>query len=129
MPTSEAVTRRIRVRVESRYDPARSRPHEGHWFFVYTVRISNESDEAVQLLTRHWIITDSDGRVQHVRGSGVIGQQPRIGPGESFEYSSFCPLRTSFGTMHGSYRMSGASAGQFDVEIAPFALGEPYAIN
>jgi len=127
--TSEAVTRGIRVRVESRYVPERSRPLHGRWFFAYTIRIANESLETVQLLRRHWIITDARGKVQQVEGPGVVGQQPRLEPGTSFEYTSFCPLETSFGSMHGTYRMETDAGEEFDAEIAPFALGEPHSIN
>jgi len=129
VPTSEAVTRQIRVNVESRHDPQRSDEDEGRWFFVYTIRIANEGSETVQLLSRHWIITDANGEVQHVRGPGVVGEQPRLEPGQAFEYSSGCPLTTPFGTMHGTYQMVTGSGEPFDVEIAPFALSLPYAIN
>lgn len=129
MPTSESVTRDIQIRVESHYDPARSDSDNERWFFVYTIRIANKGSETVQLLSRHWIITDADGEVDEVRGPGVIGQQPVLEPGQSFEYSSGCPLGTSFGTMHGTYQMVTLNGEPFDVEIAPFALSLPYAIN
>jgi ApaG protein len=127
--TSEAVTRGVRVRVECRFVPERSRPLQGYWFFAYTIQIANEGPETVQLISRHWIITDSRGKLQEVRGPGVVGQQPRLEPGTSFEYTSFCPLETSFGTMHGTYRMETDAGEPFDAEIAPFALGEPHSIN
>jgi ApaG protein len=129
VPRSEAITRGIQVEVESVYVPDRSDPAEGEWFFAYHVRITNRSAEPVQLLSRHWIITDADGEVEEVRGPGVIGEQPVILPGESHEYTSACPLGTSFGTMHGTYQMVGKNGQRFDVEIAPFALGEPHSIN
>jgi len=129
MPTSEGVTQRIRVTVESTYHPERSNPAGREWFFSYKIRIANEGDSTVQLLTRHWTITDSDGDVQEVRGPGVIGQQPVLSAGQSFEYTSFCPLSTAFGTMHGSYQMERDDGTRFDVEIPPFALGEPFSIN
>lgn len=129
MPSSSATTRGIRVEVESRFDPTRSRPQEGHWFFLYTIRITNEGPGMVRLLSRHWVITDAAGKVEEVRGAGVVGRQPVLDPGESFEYTSACPLGTPFGTMHGSYQMVTAGGEEFDVEIAPFALGEPYSIN
>ncbi len=129
MSTSETVTRGIRVHVESEYDRSRSRPDAGHWFFLDTIRITNEGDKTVQLLNRHWIITDYNGKVEEVRGPGVVGEQPVLQPGRSFEYSSACPLGTSFGTMHGSYEMTTEDGEHFDVEIAAFALAEPYAIN
>jgi len=129
MQGSEAVTQGVRVRVESHYHPERSRPPENEWFFSYGIRIRNEGTRTVQLLTRHWIITDADGQVQEVRGPGVVGQQPVLPAGQWFEYTSFCPLKTSFGTMHGTYRMVTDSGETFDVEIAPFPLGEPHSIN
>ena len=129
MPTSEAVTEGIRVQVESRYVPERSSPAEKRWFFAYTIRITNESKQAVQLLNRHWVITDEDGAVEEVRGPGVVGQQPQLQPDRSFEYTSFCPLATQFGTMEGTYEMVTPEGRSFDARIAPFALSEPYAIN
>jgi ApaG protein len=126
--TSQATTRGVLVEVQSRYIPERSRPDEGKWFFAYRVRISNSGDERVQLVSRHWIIEDAHGRADEVRGPGVIGEQPILEPGTSYEYTSFCPLETPFGSMRGSYRMSAAS-GEFDAEIAPFALAEPHSIH
>jgi ApaG protein len=126
---SEAVTRSIRVRVRSRYVPERSRPADDLWFFAYAITLTNEGTEVVQLKTRHWIITDAEGRIEEVHGDGVVGKQPVLGPGESFEYTSFCPLRTRFGTMHGSYRMVTREGESFDVEIATFSLTEPFGIN
>jgi ApaG protein len=129
MPESEAVTRGIRVHVESTFVPERSDPIAGTWFFAYAIRISNEGTEIVQLLSRHWIITDSTGRHEEVRGPGVVGEQPTLRPGESFEYTSFCPLSTAVGTMHGTYQMATDDQRSFDIEIAPFTLSEPFAIN
>lgn len=129
MPVSEATTRGIHVRAESRYAPERSEPTHGHWFFIYTVRISNHGTETAQLVNRHWIITDADGHVEEVRGPGVVGEQPILRPGEAFEYTSACPLPTPFGTMHGTYEMITPSGERFDAEIAAFTLAEPHAIN
>ena len=92
MTGSSSVTRDIRVEVKSTYVPERSDPGANRWFFAYTIRIANEGSETVQLLSRHWIITDGDGDVQEVRGAGVVGKQPVIEPGESFEYTSGTPL-------------------------------------
>ena len=103
--TSEAVTRNIRVSVEAQYSPAHSHPANQQWFFLYTIRISNEGQETVQLISRHWLITDANDRVDEVRGLGVVGQQPVLAPGESFEYTSGCPLSTAFGMMKGTYHM------------------------
>jgi ApaG protein len=127
--TSEAVTNNVRVEVESQYVPEKSQPFESEWVFAYTIRISNEGDDTVQLLSRHWVITDATGHVEEVRGPGVVGEQPVLGPGESFEYSSWCQLKTSSGVMHGTYQMLTDDGDHFDVEIAPFGLQEPYTVH
>jgi len=127
--SSEAVTNSVRVEVESRYAADRSQPFQSQWFFHYTVRISNEGEETVQLLSRHWIITDGTGRVEEVEGPGVVGEQPVLAPGESFEYTSGCPLKTATGTMRGTYQMVTEDGTHFDVEIAPFTLAEPYTVH
>jgi ApaG protein len=129
MFTSEAVTHGVRVRVRSVYDPERSRPSQNEWFFLYTIRILNEGEETVQLLTRHWIITDATGHVEEVRGPGVVGEQPILAPGEYFEYTSGCPLTTPFGSMKGTYQMVTPEGRRFDVQIAEFELSEPYTIH
>ena len=129
MSTSEAITRGIEVRVESRYVPEQSDPDRGGWLFAYTVRIANKGEETVQLISRHWIITDGNGNVEEVRGPGVVGAQPVLRPGESFEYTSACPLRTDFGTMHGTYQMLTEDGEYFDAEISAFSLSTPYAVN
>ena len=127
--TSESLTRGIRVQVRSQFVPERSDPGESEWFFAYTIRIANESDRSAQLLSRHWVITDGNGKVEEVRGPGVVGKQPILGPGEDFEYTSACPLKTSFGVMEGTYQMVSPDGEHFDVHIAPFSLSEPFAIN
>lgn len=125
---SVAVTQGVRVEVRSQYVAERSSPAEHRYFFAYTVRISNEGAEVVRLVSRHWIITDQHGRIEEVRGPGVVGEQPVLGPGESFEYTSACPLATPFGTMHGTYEMvRPGDGGRFDAEIAAFALEAPNA--
>ena len=96
------MTRGIRVQVKSVFVPERSAPREQHYFFAYHVRISNEGDETAQLLSRHWIVTNADGDVQEVRGPGVVGETPILEPGGSFEYTSYCPLTTAVGAMHGT---------------------------
>lgn len=121
---SEAETEGVRVRVHSRYLPERSSPEHGHWFFVYTVRITNTGPVKVQLLSRHWIITDARGHTEQVRGPGVVGAQPVLDEGQAFEYTSFCPLTTSSGTMHGTYQMVSEDGAQFDATVAPFLLSE-----
>ena len=129
VPNSQAITRGLEVNVEARYVPERSSPREHAWFFAYTVTLRNVGTETVQLISRHWIITDADGHVEEVRGPGVVGAQPVLKPGERFEYTSACPLRTAFGTMHGTYRMVTEDGEQFDAEIAAFSLSTPYALN
>jgi len=129
MFTSEAVTRGVRVQVYSQYDAERSEPAKNQWFFLYTITILNEGTETVQLLTRHWVITDGNGKVEEVRGPGVVGKQPILKAGESFEYTSGCPLTTPFGLMEGTYQMVGSDGEKFDVKIAPFTLSEPYTVH
>jgi len=126
---SDACTRGIRVQVRSSCVPERSDPAQGRWLFAYDVRVANEGEVRAQLLSRHWIITDADGKVQEVRGPGVVGEQPVLEPGESFEYTSACPLETAYGTMHGSYQMETDAGEHFDAEIAPFLLGEPKGVH
>ncbi|MGA2040935.1 MAG: Co2+/Mg2+ efflux protein ApaG [Bryobacteraceae bacterium] len=128
-PISDAVTNSIRVEVLSRHSPENSRPQQGEWVFEYTVRITNQGPETVQLLSRHWIITDASEHTEEVEGMGVVGEQPVLTPGESFQYSSWCPLKTPTGKMRGTYRMALAGGTQFDIEIAPFALKAAYTVN
>ena len=126
---SAATTRGIRVRVESSYVEERSSPAERHYFFAYHVRIENVGEEGAQLLARRWVITDSDGNQEIVEGPGVVGEQPSLAPGEAFEYTSFCPLPTAVGTMHGTYHMVSDAGELFTAEIAPFTLAVPHAVN
>jgi ApaG protein len=126
---SDATTRGVRVDVRTAYVPERSSPRDSRYFFAYRIRISNAGEETVQLLSRHWVITDGDGQVEHVRGPGVVGEQPVLEPGESFEYTSFCPLPTPIGSMHGNYQMVTAGGSSFDAEIPPFSLAVPNALN
>ena len=126
---SSAVTKGIRVIVESQYLSERSAPARKQYVFAYRVRISNEGTSTAQLRTRHWIITDGDGKVQEVRGEGVVGEQPVLRPGQSFEYTSGCVLETPFGSMRGSYQMEVEGGEPFDAEIAPFALAMPNSLN
>jgi ApaG protein len=123
---SEAVTKHIRVRVETEYAPSRSNPKRNHWFFLYTIRLTNEGRHTVQLIGRHWIITDAMGQVEEVRGLGVVGKQPVLEPGETFEYTSGCELRTPFGSMRGTYQMMNDKKENFEIEIPMFTLTEPY---
>ena len=123
----EQVTRSIRVRVRPEYLEAQSAPEEGRFFWSYTVEIVNEGSETVQLRSRYWRITDANGHVEEVRGPGVVGKTPVLGPGESFEYTSGCPLRTTSGIMAGSYQMTKTNGTLFDVAIPAFSLDSPFA--
>lgn len=129
MSSSEAVTRAVRVHVESRFSADHSEPARQEWFFLYTVVITNEGDTTVQLMNRHWIITTATGEVEEVRGPGVVGRQPVLRPGESFEYTSGCPLKTPFGSMRGTYEMVTEGGEMFLAEIAAFALTEPSMLH
>ncbi len=126
---SSAVTRGIRVSVTSAFRPDRSEPGQGRWLYSYTVRLANEGDVAAQLVSRHWIVTDANGEREEIVGDGVVGQQPRLEPGERFEYTSFCILKTPHGSMRGTYRMVREDGETFDARIAPFALVVPGAVN
>lgn len=130
---SDAITENIRVEVLSQYVPASSKPQESEWVFQYTVRITNQGTESARLVSRHWFITDAEGNVREVQGSGVVGEQPLLAPGQSFQYSSWCPLATPMGLMHGTYQMVSQATGgrtrQFDVQIAPFGLRARYTVN
>ena len=127
--TSEAVTRGIRVSVRARFSEQNSDAQARQWVFLYTITIRNESSVRVQLLTRHWNITDANGEVEEVKGPGVVGKQPILEPGQGFEYTSACPLKTPFGSMHGTYEMVLENGERFLAEVAPFALREPGAFH
>lgn len=127
---SDTTTRQVRIRVEPEYLPAQSAPQAQRWLFAYHVTVENHGPLAVQLLNRHWVITNGEGEVDEVRGPGVVGQQPLLPPGEVFRYSSGCPLDTPVGTMHGAYEMLIPETGErFDARIAPFRLAVPGALN
>ena len=126
---SDTTTRGIRIQVNSRYLPDRSSPKEGTYLFTYHVRITNVGAETAQLVSREWIITNAEGEVERVKGPGVVGEQPVLSPGGSFEYSSFCPLKTAVGSMHGAYQMVTDKGEQFDAVIAPFTLAVPNSLN
>jgi ApaG protein len=129
MVNSEALTQGILVKIKSQYLPERSIPTAKRYAFAYTVEIRNQGGQAARLVSRHWIITDSLGGVQEVRGEGVVGQQPDLAPGQSFEYTSWCVLPTPSGSMRGSYQMTRPEGAAFDAEIAPFHLGMPHSLN
>lgn len=127
--TSVALTYGVRVAVRSRYIPEQSSPLEKRYVFAYTIRISNESRETVQLRTRHWTIRHANGKTEEVKGPGVVGQEPVLEPGHAFEYTSGCVLSTSSGSMQGTYQMQRTNGEMFDAEIAPFELGLPVTLN
>ena len=120
-----AITDNITVRVAVNYLPEQSRAEVGKWFWAYHVRIENEGSAPVQLLSREWQITDGHGSVHHVEGEGVVGEQPVIRPGKSYDYVSGCPLNTSNGVMEGSYHMIDAAGHTIKVAIPQFALVAP----
>jgi ApaG protein len=126
---SNAITNGIRVTVSSNYIPAQSAPKARRYVFAYSVRIANEGTEAAQLKSRHWIITDGNGKVEQVRGPGVVGEQPMLKPGEHFDYTSGCVLETPRGSMEGTFQMVRSDGTEFDATIAPFALMLPYSLN
>ena len=112
--------------MRSEFVPSRSSPRDGSYLFQYHVRISNTGQETAQLISREWIVTNADGEVERIKGAGVVGEQPVLGPGESFNYTSGCPLTTPDGTMQGSYTMVTASGDTFQVEIPAFSLDSPH---
>lgn len=122
-----AITRGVQITVTPEYSSDRSSPEDGEYFWTYTIEIVNEGDEPVQLLTRHWRITDANGRTEEVRGPGVVGKQPVLKPGERFEYTSGVPLKTSSGLMAGTYQMVTEDGDDFDAEVPAFSLDLPRA--
>jgi ApaG protein len=126
---SDTTTTGIRVQVTTKFLPERSSPKESEYWFAYFIRISNVGDATAQLISRHWVITNTDGEEEEVRGDGVVGEQPVIAPGATYNYNSFCHLKTSVGTMHGEYTMRTASGETFEARIAPFTLAVPNALN
>ncbi|GAC1629348.1 MAG: Co2+/Mg2+ efflux protein ApaG [Nevskia sp.] len=127
---TDTLTRSVRILVQPRYVPEQSEPSKSHYLFAYHVTIRNEGETTVQLLSRHWIITDGEGKSEEVRGPGVVGYQPTLKPGEQFQYTSGCPLGTPVGTMHGSYQMVDIDSEEnFDAYIEPFRLAVPRVLN
>ena len=127
--TSVALTDGIRVTVVSRYIAEQSVPRLGRYVWAYTIRIANESKSPAKLLSRHWVITDSAGKVEEVRGPGVVGEQPHLAPNAVHQYTSGCVLATARGTMRGTYQMVRDDGSKFDAEIASFALELPRTLN
>ena len=121
----ESVTRNIHVLVRPKYLQSQSRPEDDHFVWAYTITIANKGVEIVTLRSRHWKITDDRGKLQEVRGDGVVGEQPTLAPGESFEYTSGVPLTTPSGFMVGTYQMETSSGERFDVDIPAFSLDSP----
>jgi ApaG protein len=119
----------IEVTVETQYLPEQSDPGADRYFFAYRIHITNIGSVAAQLVSRHWTITDAEGKVEEVRGLGVVGNQPLLQPGESFEYSSGCPLSTPVGTMQGSYQMVAEDGTRFDAPISEFVLAMPRTLH
>ncbi|MGQ0697610.1 MAG: Co2+/Mg2+ efflux protein ApaG [Panacagrimonas sp.] len=127
---SNTLTRNVRIVAQPRYVAEQSDPNAKRYFFAYHITIRNEGDSTVQLVSRHWVITSGEGRVEEVRGPGVVGHQPILAPGEAFEYTSACPLDTPVGTMHGEFNMIHSDTREaFDARIAPFRLAVPKALN
>jgi ApaG protein len=127
---SDTTTRGVRILVRPRFVPEQSDPDNGQWLFAYHITIRNTGEQTVQLVSRHWVITNGEGRVEEVRGPGVVGYQPVLKPGEEFEYTSGCPLTTPVGTMHGEFNMVVPDSGEkFDARIDPFRLAVPKALN
>lgn len=121
------VTQDIQITVLTEFVPERSDANQATYFWAYTIEIANQGRQTVQLTERHWKITDANGRLEEVRGPGVVGEQPVLKPGESFRYTSGCPLRTPSGIMTGTYRMVSESGDTFEAEIPVFSLDSPYA--
>lgn len=119
----------IEIEVATQYLPEQSNPDEERYFFAYSITVTNTGTEAAQLISRHWVITDAAGKVEEVRGLGVVGHQPFLKPGESFEYSSGCPLATPVGTMKGSYQMVAEDGTRFDAPISEFILAMPRTLH
>ena len=126
---NESELNRIQVDVETRYIEEQSNPEQNYYVFAYTITIQNKGRQAARLLTRHWVITDSNQKVQEVRGEGVVGEQPHLKPGEQFVYTSGTMLETAVGTMKGSYQMQADDGSEFDAEIDEFVLSTPRVLH
>jgi len=129
LPIFEEITNGVRVTVQSEYLENESEPHNRHYVFTYHITIANQGEVPVQLLNRHWVITNADGQTEEVNGPGVVGYQPRLAPGQSFQYSSFCPLSTPVGSMQGTYQMLQEDGSFFDAKIPIFTLAVPGSLN
>lgn len=126
---SNTETEGVRITVKAAFWPERSSPDNNQWAFTYAVTVKNEGTRAATLRARHWVITDANGRVEEVRGEGVVGKQPRLESGDTFEYTSWAMLRTPFGTMRGEYVMERIDGSRFEAKIGEFVLTQPNALN
>lgn len=129
MSTATATSQGIRITVRPSFWAERSHPENGQFAFMYSVEIVNTGTTTVQLLSRHWVITDGNAGVEEVQGEGVVGKQPRLNPGEKFEYTSWAMLRTPFGSMRGEYTMLRSDGGRFEARIPEFALTQPHSLH
>jgi ApaG protein len=127
--STSATTDGIRITVKPSFWPERSQPGAGQFAFTYTVQITNVGPTSAQLMSRHWVITDGNGRVEEVKGEGVVGKKPMLEPGQAFEYTSWAMLRTPFGSMRGTYSMERPDGQTFEAKIAEFALTMPNSLN
>ena len=126
---SDTTTRGIRIEVTTTYLPERSSPRDSEYLFAYHIRISNVGSETAQLVSREWIITSAEGEVERIKGPGVVGERPVLKPGSSFEYTSYCPLKTPVGSMHGTFQMVTASGEKFDAQVGLFTLAAPHSLH
>jgi ApaG protein len=126
---SDTTTNGIRIQVTTKYLPERSAPRDNEYWFAYFIRISNVGTVTAQLISRHWVITNTDGEQEEVRGEGVVGEQPVLPPGTHYDYNSFCHLKTPVGTMHGEYTMATPSGETFEARIGAFTLAVPNSLN
>jgi ApaG protein len=125
----KTIARTFQIKVKCQYVQSESSPEDNHYFFAYRISIKNLSEHPAQLMSRHWLITDGLGHVEEVEGPGVVGLQPKLNPGQEFEYESACPLRTSSGSMRGSYQMRDDSGTTFNIDIPEFFLIAPNALH
>jgi len=117
------------IQIQTRFVPEQSDPDKGHYLFAYTIRIQNVGQVAGQLISRHWVITDANNRIDEVRGLGVVGNQPLLQPGQSFEYTSACPLQTNMGSMRGTFHFVTEQGAPFEVAVPEFALALPRTLH
>ena len=119
---SDTVTQGLRIEAAAQYLPSESDPERGRFIFIYRIRMTNSGDQPVQLMNRSWLIIDANGKREVVKGEGVVGKQPKLAPGETFEYTSYCPLRTDWGTMEGHFQFTQEDGGEFDGQVGRFYM-------